>query len=315
MRFDAENNRILVRQSWIGDALMCPQRAKYALTYQSLRTGSDATAIGTGVHATIEQYLRGDVAEPESFVRNTKAFVEKELSKGVKRTAISRDEDKMWRCVESMATAWWDDIRPVVPLGGKAEYNFKSPLGLTASNGMEIWLEGTIDYVAPDGVLWDWKTASRTYSLREKHTQSHQATCYVTACRQLGLVPDTDEPTLFRFGVMVRQESPKAQIVTVARDRDQVGFLKRQIKSVVDGAVAVWGNEDWMMNDQHFLCSETWCDYWTMCKGAHWTADACESPDQTVTPVTVTITEPSGDRDVTVSEATQGTNNLIGESE
>jgi hypothetical protein len=180
---------------------------------------------------------------------------------------------------------------------------------------MEIWLEGTIDYVAPDGVLWDWKTASRTYSLREKHTQSHQATCYVTASRQLGLVPDTDEPTLFRFGVMVRQESPKAQIVTVSRDKDQVTFLKRQIKSVVDGAVAVWGNEDWTMNDQHFLCSETWCDYWTMCKGAHWSSGSCEAPDQTVTPVTVTITEPSGDRDATVSTATQGTTNLIGESE
>lgn len=315
MRFDPDNNRILVRQSWIGDAMICPQRAKYALAYPNLRTGSDATAIGTGVHASIERYLREEIADAESFSRNTAESVAQELSKGVKQTAISRDEGKMWRCVDAMATAWWDDIRPYVRLGGSTEHKFQSPLGVTASNGMDIWLEGTMDYVSPDGVLWDWKTASRTYSLREKHTQSHQATCYVAAARQLGLTPDTGEPTLFRFGVMVRQESPKAQIVTVSRDANQVGFLKRQIKSVVDGALGVWGNDDWTMNDQHFLCSDTWCDYWTMCKGAHWSPDACESPEQTVTPVTVTNKEPIVVRAGSITDASQGNTNLIGGSE
>lgn len=307
MRIDTENNRILVRQSWLGDALLCAQRAKYGMNYPDLRSGSDATAIGTGVHAGIEEYLNGEVTDHESFCRNIRGHVELELAKGVKLTQISRDTDKMWACVDSMATAWWNDIRPLVPLGGTTEHKFKAPLGVKASNGMDIWLEGTIDYVSPDGTLWDWKTASRTYSLREKHMQSHQATCYVSACRTLGLVPDGDEPTLFRFGIMVRQLQPKAQVVTVSRDANQVQFLTRQIKSVIDTALPVWDNTDWVINDQHFLCSSTWCDYWTMCKGAHWSESNCDSPDQSVTTVTVTITELDTSSRDTVSNANNGT--------
>jgi len=287
MRLDNENNRILVRQSWVGDALLCAQRAKYAMTYTDLRTGSDATAIGTGVHAGIEQYLNGNITDAEHFCRNIKAHVEKELSKGVKLTQISNDPDKMWRCVESMAMAWWDDIRPTVPLGGLTEHGFKAPLGIQASNGMDIWLEGTIDYVDPTGTLWDWKTAGKPYSAREKHLQSHQASCYITAMRINGVIPNDDTPTKFRFGVMVRQEKPKAQIITVERGQGQSEFVTRQIKSIVDTCLVSWDNTDWTMNDQHWLCSSTWCDYWSMCKGAHWDTSSTIVPDQEVTPVTL----------------------------
>lgn len=293
MRIDTDNNRILIRQSWLGDALLCAQRAKYGMNYPDLRSGSDATAIGTGVHAGIEEYLNGEIDNLEHFCRNIRSHVEHELAQGVKLTAISRDTEKMWSCVESMSYAWWNEIRPMVPLGGETEYKFKAPMGVKASNGMDIWLEGTIDYVSPDGTLWDWKTASRTYSLREKHMQSHQATCYTAACRALGIIPDDDAPTLFRFGVMIRQEKPKSQIITVSRDANQVQFLTRQIKSVIDTALPMWDSSDWVINDQHFLCSSTWCDYWTMCKGAHWSEGSCDSPDQSVTQVTVTITEPT----------------------
>lgn len=297
MRIDSENNRILVRQSWIGDALLCAQRAKYAMTYTDLRTGSDATAIGTGIHASIEKYLNGEIPDSISFHRNIREEVGYELAKDIKLTKISNNPDIMWKQIESMATAWWDDIRPSVLLGGATEYKFKAPLSIYADNGMEIWLEGTIDYVSPDGTLWDWKTAGRAYGLREKHEQSHQATCYITALRALGIIPDTDEASLFRFGVMIRQSSPKAQILTVSRDKGQTEFLRRQIKSILDTAIKSWDSADWVINDQHFLCTQTWCDYWTMCKGAHWTDEACQAPSQIVTPVTVTITEVAKFRD------------------
>lgn len=281
MRFDPTNSRVYVRQSWLGDYLMCPQRAKYALSMPTLRRGSDATAIGTGLHAVIEQTLRGDVHDLDHMLTNARAFVNKELDKDIKRTDISSDPDRMMRCVDSMATAWWEDIRPYVPENGYTEYGFQVPLNVNAKNGLEIWLEGTMDYVAPDGSIWDWKTASRAYYVREKQTQSHQATCYVTAARHLNLVSNTD-PVPFRFGVMVRQEKPKAQIVTVMRDVEQTTWLQRQVKSVVDTALDGWGNADWMMSDQHNLCSSKWCDYWHLCKGAHWDDDAMSLPEQAV---------------------------------
>ena len=287
MRFDPENKRVLIRQSWLGDYILCPQRARYGLALPSMRRGSDATAIGTGVHAGIESVLNSTAGTYDEFLEVVQSSVAVEMDKDIKRTEISADPDKMNACVQAMAQAWWDDIRPLVPTGGQTEYKFQSPTGMFAKDGTEIWFEGTIDYVAPDGSLWDWKTASRAYYAKDKHKQSHQASVYVDACRTLGLVPDGDEPTPFRFGVMVRQEKPKAQIVTVLRGREQIDWIRRQTRSVVDSAMGAWGTQDWAMNDTSALCSSKWCDYWTLCKGAHWTDSSLELPNQTVTSVTL----------------------------
>lgn len=282
MRFDQTNERIYVRQSWLGDMLICPQRAKYALTMPKMRRGSDATAIGTGVHAGIEKYLTREVGTVDEFIEAVRATVAYELDKDIKLTGLTDDMDNMWLCVDSMATGWWENIRPLVPLGGLVEHKFEAPLDVNASNGYGIWLEGTIDYVGPDGSLWDWKTSSRTYYGKEKQKQSHQASAYISAGRRIGLIPDSDTPSVFRFGVMVRQPTPKTQVITVSRGRDQVNWFRRQVSSVVNTATQAWGMPDWPMNDQHNLCSSKWCDYWSVCKGAHWSESDLELPGQSV---------------------------------
>jgi hypothetical protein len=50
----------------------------------------------------------------------------------------------------------------------------------------------------------------------------------------------------------------------------------------VNTATQAWGMPDWPMNDQHGLCSSKWCDYWSVCKGAHWNDSDLALPDQTV---------------------------------
>lgn len=281
MRYDNDNKRIYVRQSWLGSYLICPQRGRYDLTMPSLRRGSDATAIGTGVHSAIEQYLTNKIDTWDQFLDVCRTSVKEELDRpDLRRSAISADLDNMFQCVDAMASAWWDDIRQFVPLGGLVEHKFSCPVG--GAFGVELWLEGTMDYVAPDGTIWDWKTSSRVYSPKEKQKQSHQATCYILAGRTLGLIPSGPEPSLFRFGVMVRQRTPKAQIVTVTRDDHQLAWLQRQMLSVVNTATVAGNAGDWAMNDQHNLCSSQWCDYWSICKGAHWSDDAMEPPRQDV---------------------------------
>jgi len=280
MRYDSSTNRIYVRQSWLGTYLICPQRSRYDMVMPKLRRGSDATAIGTGVHSAIEGYLRGEYDDLKSMLGRANDEVSSQMEDPtLRRTDISKDVDHMMACVDSMVVAWWDTIRPEVTLDGKVEHKFSAPLAVHA-NGAEVWLEGTIDYVAPDGTLWDWKTAGRSYSAKEKQKQSHQATCYVAACRTLGLVPDTEVPTPFRFGVMLRQHTPKAQIVTVERGPEQVEWLRRQVLSVANTALTVSTDVDWAINDQHNLCSSKWCDYWTVCKGVHWSDSAMEPPSQ-----------------------------------
>jgi hypothetical protein len=248
-----------------------------------LRRGSDATAIGTAVHHAIEQYILGNATTLQDMIELARKEVNEQLAdETLRRTDISADLDKMFLSVDAMVTSWHQDIRPLVPLGGLVEHKFKAPLLEGSVSEVPLWLEGTMDYVAPDGTIWDWKTAGRSYSAKEKQKQSHQATCYVAASRALGLVPDTDEPTPFRFGVMIRQATPKAQVITVSRDKGHVEWLRRQIAGVASTALSLPMSNDWAMNDQHNLCSSKWCDYWSVCKGAHWSDGSMEPPSQVV---------------------------------
>jgi hypothetical protein len=284
MKFDKENNRLYVRQSWLGTYLTCPQRSRYELVMPNMRRGSDATAIGTGVHSAIEGYLGGIVDDLDAMQDLARTEVIKELEdETIRRTEISEDYDHMINCVNAMVDGWWNTIRHLVPKGGLIEHKFQAPLGVN-SNGIELWLEGTMDYVSPDGTIWDWKTASRNYYAKEKQKQSHQATCYIAAARTLGLVDNGDEPTLFRFGVMIRNETPKVQIVTVDRGPNQVEWLRRQIASVAFSATTVPTHMDWPINDQHNLCSQKWCEFWSICKGVHWNDSSMEPPSQILPP-------------------------------
>lgn len=282
MRFDSQTNRVFVRQSWLGTYLMCPQRARYDLTMPTMRRGSDATAIGTGVHSAIEGYLTSQYDDLDSMITRAHESVAMELERpDLRLSKITDDPETLRLSVMAMVVGWWDSIRPAVALGGLVEHKFQAPL-VSNANGIELWLEGTMDYVAPDGTIWDWKTAGRAYSAKDKQKHSHQATCYVAAARELGLVDNSSDPTPFRFGVMMRQVTPKAQIVTVERDKNQVEWLRRQVSSVVTSATALGVEREWAINDQHNLCSSQWCDYWTICKGVHWDESAVEAPSQQV---------------------------------
>lgn len=271
MRTDNENKRIYVRQSWLGDLMICPQRANLALTMPMFRSGSDATAIGTGVHSAIEWALgsHGDHTSinPEEMIEVAQTSVAEELSKPIKLTRISDKPDSIPPSVAAMVTGWMDDIAPQVEWGGRIEHRFNYDTGQVAVNGYAIWMEGTMDYITPSGVIWDWKTASRAYNESEKQKKAHQPTVYCAAAVSNGLATGPEQ--IFRFGVMVRNQSPKPQVVEVTRNRSHYDFLHRQAKAAVDQAVISSGQRDWFMNDQHVLCSSTWCDYWSICKGSH----------------------------------------------
>ena len=88
-----------------------------------------------------------------------------------------------------------------------------------------------MDYVTPSGVIWDWKTASRQYNIKEKQKSSIQASVYADACVNLGLSPSY--PVDFRFGVMVRQEKPKSQIVSIVRTEAHGQWLRQFIKGLL----------------------------------------------------------------------------------
>jgi hypothetical protein len=180
-----------------------------------------------------------------------------------KKTNI--DPDKIPAYLESMSLAFYDGILPHVEQGGKVEHKFSSSLGFTI-NGYAVYVEGTMDYVSPSGVIWDWKTASRQYNIKEKQKSNIQASVYADACVSLGLSPNY--PVDFRFGVMVRQEKPKSQIVSIVRTEAHGQWLRQYIRGAVNTAMNNGYENNWIMNDSSALCSESWCSYWSICKGA-----------------------------------------------
>ena len=54
---EVTSDRIVLRQSWLGQLSMCPERARQDMLELSESSESTSTAIGTAVHYGIEQCL------------------------------------------------------------------------------------------------------------------------------------------------------------------------------------------------------------------------------------------------------------------
>jgi len=272
-----ENNKIFIRQSWLGDALMCPERARLSALHPETRKENDSAMMGTAVHAGIEAVLKEELDPQYIGEHSVEAFRmrEQELHALGKSINITNTEPKNWdKHINSMAEAWVRDIYPHVPRGGITEYKFETKVGAIANElfEYELWFEGTMDYFHPQGI-WDWKTAARKYYEAEKQTQNIQSAIYAESAVTLGMMNyDVD----FTFGVMIRNASSTGQILTVNRTASHGQWIINQTKSLVNTLLTMQKNlpqEKWLVNDQHYLCSQRWCPVWSMCKGSYITSD------------------------------------------
>ena len=267
MRIDKVTNRVFVRQSWLKDMMLCPERARLSVVQPEFKTQNDSACIGTAVHAGIEAVLTQRVSVADAPDVSLIKFKELE-SAGINHTNVNPDS---WHDhVVGLTKAWVSDIFPKVPLGGTSEIPFAVPTG-SFVNGMELWFEGTMDYLHEWGI-WDWKTAARKYSLLEKQSQDIQSSIYSFAGHKLGVVEET---SVFNFGVMIRVNNAYGQIVSVNRTKSHGDFVIKQAQSAVSYVCAMLKDKElptderWLINDQHYLCSQRWCPWWSVCKGAH----------------------------------------------
>lgn len=260
MRVDG--NKIWVRQSWLNDVMICPERARLSVVLPDWRRDSDSTIVGTSVHTGIENILNGDTQESATQAAVKEMDTLCENSKFVFTSMTSTDE--MRNYVKTLVGTFVSDVLPSVKLGGRTEQTFGVKLCDTQDH--EVWLGGTIDYIDPEGVIWDWKTAGRKYSQGEKQKQSIQATAYSIACTENGWSPGW--PVRFNYGVVTRASRSVGQIVPILRTSNHADWFKHQVESVLTTFYGVGLDNRWMVNDQHGLCSERWCPYWSICKGS-----------------------------------------------
>lgn len=263
------------RQSWIGTAQTCLEQARLDMLGQLQRVETDATAIGTAVHAGIEAVLAQRVDGDEALDLALAEFARLERDP----TFQYKQTTGFQQCTEYVVncfTSWWQHIYPQLGEPLSVERNFKVKLddrdggfyGLS-----EIWLSGTWDLDDSAWGIVDWKNKGHEIKRWEVDRWSVQPTVYTYAKRVLdGL--DMDEPMDFTFVNMVKGPVREPQVVTVQRHRSHYEWLRAMLWRIVD---LYWatdaGRIGWPMNDGHVLCSTKWCTEFAAgrCKGAYLT--------------------------------------------
>jgi hypothetical protein len=258
--FTEKTVNVYVRQSWINDALMCNERGRQGMLRPEWSLPNDATILGTAVHAGIASVLLGG--------SNSVAVAKEELNSLLQEpfARVKYDNDELFSFVESLCHNWEKEIGPtlgnVLFVEKEFEFLLEHYYDEKINKMVHVWGKGTIDCVT-DTAVWDWKTSGKRYSAKEKQSQAVQPTMYCAASVDAGW---HEYPVQFKYGVLVR--GGKAQIVPIHRNESHTDWLREQVRPLVRTACLVGTDYSWVKNDTHYLCSETWCSWWSICKGS-----------------------------------------------
>lgn len=261
---DDGRTEITPSQSWLGTAFNCMEQARLEMVGKMPRVETDATAIGTSMHTGIEAVLRDGATLDEG----------EAIARATFETLSQLDEFK-WVQVKTAETAlntvsrvywsWANDILPQLPDTIAIEHKFD--VKLYENDEFVIRLKGAMDFVGMEHedkpVIWDWKTANRSYEPWEKERWAIQPTIYTYALAQ---EYGEDKEYDFTFGVCLKTRQD-VQIVTVKRNIGHWNWLQQQVLSFVHLIRA--DLPIWPLRDQHALCSSKWCSVYASCKGAH----------------------------------------------
>lgn len=249
---------VYIRQSWLNDAMMCNERGRQAIVRPEWSMPNDATILGTAVHAGIAAILEGT----GHGIKVALSELNKLLEEPFARVKYSNEE--LYDHIAELVTEWENNIAPYVGMVVAVEKPFTFLLDEMTVNDKTVRIHGmgTIDCVT-ETAIWDWKTSGKKYSARDKQSQAIQPTMYTAAAVAHGWL---EYPATFKYGVLVRSGS--AQIVEVHRNESHAEWLRDVIRPFIRSAMLLGTDEPWAKNDTHYLCSSTWCSWWSVCKGS-----------------------------------------------
>lgn len=250
---------VRVRQSWINDATMCNERGRQAMVRPEWSQPNDATILGTAVHAGIAHILSGN----GNGVAVAHETLNELLTQPFMRAKYTNEE--LHDHVIELMSEWERNIAPTLDEVVYVEQEFEFPLDEFIDERfgrVTVTGTGTVDLVTKTS-LWDWKTAGRKYNAKEKQSQAVQPTMYSAAAVAMGWL---EYPVTFNYGVLVR--GGKAQVLPVHRNESHTEWLRDMVRPLVRTALYFGTDQPWVKNDTHYLCSETWCSWWSICKGS-----------------------------------------------
>lgn len=268
------------RQSTLGDLDICAERGRLTLTGNMPHDNKDASSVGTAVHSGIEYGLHEikdgracpQVGELVSVAhRHWEELQEAPNFQRVKYKRAGSAEEFIRNAVTVWHTHVMPHMRPIA-----IEHSFNDVL-LYEDDERTIYLSGTIDLVDERWGCVDWKTSGdeRRYAegfggqAWEKKRWAIQPTVYTYAAAHLGLIPEARMHP-FTYFVFVRQAQNQASLqeLRVERHAGDWEWLKQKTL----GLALLWEADlpEWPKNDNHALCSETWCPAWSQCKGSNY---------------------------------------------
>lgn len=252
--------QITLRQSWLNTFFNCPELARREAFEGLEGTETDATAIGTAMHAGAELAVTGAYDYKSCLDYALSEF--ERLAPEVRWVQVKR-KDTALQYVQTCFDTWWADVRPLLgePLGIEHTFN----VVLWEDDDYVVRLSGTMDFVDDLSIIWDWKSAGDAdkygRNAWEHKRWSIQPTVYTYAWWV-----ETGEVVPFTFAACLKGPTRRpAQFVTVTRDETHWDWLGQQIRPIID----LWEADlkAWPLRDQHVLCSPKWCPAWDTCKG------------------------------------------------
>lgn len=256
------------RQSWVGDFMLCPERARRTMLEpdDAPDDGTDATALGTAAHHGIEQFLKG-----ESWSASVSA------ANDMLRDMI-RNKEFRWVQIKQPKTllkylnvclrGWMDDVFPLIgsPMPGIGlEHEFAHQI---TSN---IILKGTWDMLDEYTELWDWKTSGSNFALNygpKALDKKIQPTLYSAVVAEWNEgSSETYDEIRFNYGIMIKGARPQGEFRTTVRGEGHWRWLVEQLRAIVKLYETLGPDNPWPMHDNEWHCSPEWCDHWTDCKG------------------------------------------------
>lgn len=254
------------------------------MTGQLPRVETDAAALGTAAHYGIEIALHASQSEtgplsPDEIAAHM--IEEFERIAALPNFVWSKDYKRVQvhRYLTNIAQAFYDEWYVTLdPIG--IEIGFDN-LVIHEDADRIIQIQGTIDLL--DNVLGacDWKTAGDARKFQrgfggkgwELDRWGIQPTVYIQALLLLGLLdPDLDAWNFtylaFALGGKTKGEVTP-QTLTVVRHQGDLDWLVDKCvaySKLVEAEITTWPKQD-----NHALCSPTWCPAFSTCKGTHYT--------------------------------------------
>ena len=253
---------VTIHQSWMDGYGKCPERARRAI--ESPEPPSDATIIGTGMHAACAALLEGSGDPIEALLVAIGEEAAHPMLNWTKFSTVSELETIAKGCFY----AWEAGVLPALkgdPVD--VEHKFNVPIGTRTIAGtpVNLRLAGTWDYEDDKG-LWDWKTAS---SLRAYGPQALRKAVQPTAYTLGKVLEEGLSPELildFNYGVVVKKKVPEPKTFATVRHQGDWAWLIDQMWQAVMMYVTM-PEGPWPLLDQEWVCSERWCSHYYDCRG------------------------------------------------